>query len=132
MVTAGFIVNLPFHLKKARFFVRKLDLCHLPVLIGRAVEAALDQILTEVSTAVPDWSGGTRIGDAIKKFNFDWGRRVLRRGAIFLLISDGWDRGDPALLGKEMARLQRHCYRLIWLNPQPPRKVSCSSTMAKL
>ena len=77
----------------------------------------LDQILAEVSTAVPDWSGGTRIGDAIKKFNFDWGRRVLGRGAVVLIISDGWDRGDPELLGREMARLQRNSHRVIWLNP---------------
>jgi uncharacterized protein with von Willebrand factor type A (vWA) domain len=80
---------------------------------GREVEAAL----REVSHAVPDWSGGTRIGEALKAFNFDWGRRVLGRGAVVLLISDGWDRGDVELLKREMARLQRTCHRLIWLNP---------------
>lgn len=76
-----------------------------------------DEAITEVARAVPDWSGGTRIGEALKRFNFEWGRRVLRGGAVVLLISDGWDRGDPALLGREMARLQRTCRRLIWLNP---------------
>lgn len=77
----------------------------------------LDRALAEVAGKVSDWSGGTRIGTALKTFNFDWGRRVLGRGAIVLLISDGWDRGDPDLLAEEMARLQRSCHRLIWLNP---------------
>ena len=77
----------------------------------------VDQALRDVSNVVNDWAGGTRIGDALKTFNFQWGRRVLGRGAVVLLISDGWDRGDVNLLGKEMARLQRTCHRLIWLNP---------------
>jgi uncharacterized protein with von Willebrand factor type A (vWA) domain len=77
----------------------------------------VDQALNEVSKTVPDWSGGTRIGQVIKTFNFQWGRRVLGGGAVVLFISDGWDRGDPDLLRKEMERLQRSCYRLIWLNP---------------
>ncbi|MEK7787090.1 MAG: VWA domain-containing protein [Chloroflexota bacterium] len=77
----------------------------------------VDQALRDVANAVNDWSGGTRIGEAIKTFNFDWGRRVLGRGAVVLLISDGWDRGEPALLSGEMARLRRTCHRLIWLNP---------------
>jgi uncharacterized protein with von Willebrand factor type A (vWA) domain len=77
----------------------------------------VDRALREVSAAVPDWSGGTRIGEALKAFNFDWGRRVLGQGAVVLLISDGWDRGDADLLRTEMARLQRTCRRLIWLNP---------------
>jgi hypothetical protein len=77
----------------------------------------VDQALREVARAVPDWSGGTRIGEALRAFNFDWGRRVLGRGAVVLLISDGWDRGEAGLLRREMARLQRSCYRLIWLNP---------------
>jgi hypothetical protein len=77
----------------------------------------IDEAVQVVGNAVQDWSGGTRIGDAIKAFNFKWGRRVLGRGAVVLLISDGWDRGDPALLGHEIGRLQRTAYRLIWLNP---------------
>ncbi len=77
----------------------------------------VDQALNKVSKTVPDWSGGTRIGQAIKTFNFEWGRRVLGGGAVILFISDGWDRGDPNLLRKEMDRLQRSCHRLIWLNP---------------
>lgn len=77
----------------------------------------IETALENVSQVVPDWSGGTRIGAALKRFNFDWSRRVLRHGAITLLISDGWDRGDPDEMRTEMARLQRNCYRLIWLNP---------------
>ncbi len=70
-----------------------------------------------VARHVPDWGGGTRIGEAVRAFNVHWARRVVSRGAIVLLISDGWDRGDPEVLGREMARLQRSCRRLIWLNP---------------
>lgn len=77
----------------------------------------IDRALHNVSALVHDWSGGTRIGEAIKSFNYDWGRRVLGRGAVVLIISDGWDRGDPAVLKKEMDRLHRSCHRLIWLNP---------------
>lgn len=82
-------------------------------LSGREV----DQALRDIGQTVHDWAGGTRIGESLKNFNFQWGRRVLGRGAVVLIISDGWDRGDPALLGQEMARLHRTCHRLIWLNP---------------
>ena len=77
----------------------------------------VERALREVSQAVADWSGGTRIGETLKTFNFDWGRRVLGHGGVVLIISDGWDRGDADLLRAEMARLQRSCHRLIWLNP---------------
>lgn len=77
----------------------------------------VSQALREVSRRVPDWSGGTRIGEVLKTFNFHWARRVLSCGAVVLLISDGWDRGDVARLQLEIARLQRSCRRLIWLNP---------------
>lgn len=77
----------------------------------------IDQALGGVSQVVQDWAGGTRTGDALKDFNFNWGRRVLGRSAVVLIISDGWDRGDMELLEREIARLQRSCYRLIWLNP---------------
>ena len=76
-----------------------------------------DAALAHVSRAVPDWSGGTRIGDALHEFNLRWSRRVLGRGAIVLLVTDGWERGDPARLEQEAARLQRAAYRLIWLDP---------------
>lgn len=77
----------------------------------------IDEAVTEVGSSVLDWGGGTRIGESIKAFNWEWGRRVLGRGAIVLLISDGWDRGDPELLARETARLQRTSHRLLWLNP---------------
>ena len=77
----------------------------------------VERALRDVSRAVEDWSGGTRIGEALKDFNFEWGRRVLGRGAVVLLISDGWDCGDAELLRIEIARLQRSSHRLIWLNP---------------
>lgn len=77
----------------------------------------IDTAVTAIARAVPDWSGGTRIGEALETFNLRWARRVLGRGPIVLLISDGWDRGEPGLLRREVARLQRSCHRLIWLNP---------------
>jgi uncharacterized protein with von Willebrand factor type A (vWA) domain len=77
----------------------------------------LDLALKNVGELVNDWAGGTRIGESLKMFNFQWGRRVLGRGAVVLIISDGWDRGNVELLKREMARLKRNCHRLIWLNP---------------
>ena len=76
-----------------------------------------DQALQRVAAAVTDWSGGTRIGAALLEFNRRWSRRVLGRGAVVIIVSDGWDKGDPVLLQTEIARLQRRCHRLIWLNP---------------
>ena len=76
-----------------------------------------DAAMTAVSHAVRDWSGGTRIGDALRGFHQRWRRRTLRGDSVVILISDGWDRGDPEVLRNEIARLQRSCHRLIWLNP---------------
>ena len=76
-----------------------------------------DAAMTAVSHAVRDWSGGTRIGEALRTFHQRWRRRTLHGDSVVILISDGWDRGDPQLLRKEIARLQRSCHRLIWLNP---------------
>ena len=73
--------------------------------------------LQEVARLVPDWSGGTRIGDALRTFNVEWARRVLGRGAVVLVVSDGWDRGEPEALRREISRLQRSCHRLVWLSP---------------
>jgi uncharacterized protein with von Willebrand factor type A (vWA) domain len=70
-----------------------------------------------VSAMVPDWSGGTRIGEAIARFNREWGRRVLGQGAIVLLITDGLDRDGGVGLAEAMERLHKSCRRLIWLNP---------------
>ena len=76
-----------------------------------------DAALASVSLTMTDWSGGTRIGEAVREFHQRWSRRVLHRGPVVLLISDGWDRGDPVELGDQIARLQRSCHRLVWLNP---------------
>ena len=81
-------------------------------LAGRDPDRALDR----AAGAAADWSGGTRIGDALATLNREHGRR-LGRGAIVVLLSDGWDRGEPRQLGREIARLGRCAYRLIWLNP---------------
>jgi uncharacterized protein with von Willebrand factor type A (vWA) domain len=76
-----------------------------------------DVAIHRVSETVTDWSGGTRIGESLRTFNLRWARRVLRTSGVVIVVSDGWDRGDPALVGTEAARLQRNCHRLIWLNP---------------
>jgi uncharacterized protein len=76
-----------------------------------------DDALAAAAEAVSHWSGGTRIGTAVKEFHQRWGRRALHGGPVVLLISDGWDRGDPEELRAQIARLQRACHRLIWLNP---------------
>ena len=73
--------------------------------------------LADVASAVEDWSGGTRIGEALETFNRDWSRRVTTGGPIALIISDGWDTGDPQLLSTEMARFSRSMHRVVWLNP---------------
>ena len=76
-----------------------------------------DRALSRVSLTVSDWSGGTRIGESFRTFNLRWARRVMRSSAVVVVVSDGWDRGDPELVASETARLQRSCHRLIWLNP---------------
>ena len=77
----------------------------------------LHDAVDAVSGVVPDWSGGTRIGPALRQFHQQWARRVLHQAPVVMLISDGWDRGDPDVLRAQVARLQRSCHRLIWLNP---------------
>ena len=77
----------------------------------------IDRALHGVGRSVHDFSGGTRIGQALAEFNRKWARRVLGHGAIVVIISDGWDRGDPEQLESELSRLRRSAHRLIWLNP---------------
>ncbi|WP_432832175.1 vWA domain-containing protein [Dactylosporangium sp. CA-092794] len=79
--------------------------------------------LERAGRAAPDWSGGTRIGAALKRFNDEYGRRGMARGAVVLVVSDGWETGDPAQVGAEMARLSRLAFRIVWVNPrtQSPR-----------
>jgi uncharacterized protein with von Willebrand factor type A (vWA) domain len=76
-----------------------------------------DRALSKVADAVNDWAGGTRIGESFREFNLRWARRTLRSSGIVIVVSDGWDRGDPALVATETARLRRNCHRLVWLNP---------------
>lgn len=77
----------------------------------------IDGAASAAERHVQDWAGGTRIGEALGTFNREWRGRLLRGGPVALVISDGWDRGDPARLAREVALLQRSCHRLIWLNP---------------
>jgi len=76
-----------------------------------------DVALRKAGERVLDWSGGTRLGDGLRQFNDEWGVRGLARGAIVVVLSDGWDRGDPGVLGEQMARLSRVAHRIIWVNP---------------
>jgi uncharacterized protein with von Willebrand factor type A (vWA) domain len=76
-----------------------------------------DAALRRVADKVVDWNGGTRIGESLRELNQRWVRRAIRSGAVVLVVSDGWERGDPALLAREMATLRRSCHRLIWLDP---------------
>ncbi len=86
--------------------------------ISRALRARDPEVAFQmVSHAVPDWSGGTRIGEALAAFNHDWSRRVLGQGAVVLLVTDGLDRDGAAGLSENMERLHKSCARLIWLNP---------------
>ncbi len=76
-----------------------------------------DVALRAAGARVTDWSGGTRLGVGLRTFNDDWGVRGLARNSIVVIMSDGWDRGDPDLLADQMQRLQRVTHRLIWVNP---------------
>jgi len=75
------------------------------------------QALAAVATRVRDWGGGTRIGDALRAFNVHYARRVMRHGPVVVIVSDGWDRGDPEQLSRELARVRRSSRRIVWLNP---------------
>jgi hypothetical protein len=76
-----------------------------------------DRALRQASQSVRDWSGGTRLGECLQLFNDEWGVRGMARGAIVVVLSDGWDRGNPDVLGEQMQRLQRIAYHLVWVNP---------------
>jgi uncharacterized protein with von Willebrand factor type A (vWA) domain len=83
-------------------------------LASRSPERAIQR----AAAAAPDWSSGTRIGDALREFNNRHGRRGMARGAVVVILSDGWERGDPKLVGREMARLARLAHRIVWVNPR--------------
>jgi uncharacterized protein with von Willebrand factor type A (vWA) domain len=76
-----------------------------------------DEALRRATTRVIDYGGGTRLGDGLRVFNDDWGQRGMARGAIVVILSDGWDRGDPVVLGEQMARLHRVAHKVVWVNP---------------
>lgn len=76
-----------------------------------------DQALQRAADSVEDWSGGTRLGEGLRQFNDDWGARGMARGAVIVILSDGWDRGEPERLASEMARLSRVAHRIVWVNP---------------
>ena len=80
-----------------------------------------DAAMAAVGQAVPDWSGGTRLGDLVKDFLDAWGQRGMARGAVVVVLSDGWERGDATLLGEQMHRLHRLAHRVVWANPRKAR-----------
>ncbi|WP_433211287.1 vWA domain-containing protein [Dactylosporangium sp. CS-047395] len=106
---------------RAEVFTFATRLTRLTRLMARRTTPAA--ALQRAGQAAPDWSGGTRIGAALRRFNDQYGRRGLARGAVVLIVSDGWETGDPAQVGTEMARLRRLAHRIVWVNPrtQSPR-----------
>ena len=109
-----FAEGLSIGARQVESFVFATRLTRITRLLSAARSA---QPLSRVIRDITDWGGGTRIGEALRTFNTQWARRVMRNGPVVLLVSDGWDRGDPAVLAHELARLRRSCRRLIWLNP---------------
>ena len=79
------------------------------------------QALRQAGQAAPDWLGGTRIGAALKEFNDSFGVRGVARGAVVVVVSDGWDTGDPAIVRREMRRLGQVAFRIVWVNPRADR-----------
>jgi uncharacterized protein len=77
-----------------------------------------EQAIQRAAATAPDWSSGTRIGAALKEFNDRYGRRGLARGAVIVILSDGWERGDPDIVDREMARLARLAHKIVWVNPR--------------
>jgi len=112
------LLHFAFALQRARGRVEVfLFSTRLTCVTRELTRGSVDAAVMAVSHRVPDWSGGTRIGDALRTFHVRWARSVLSRRPVVLMVSDGWDRGDPAVLQQQVARLQRSCHRLIWLSP---------------
>jgi uncharacterized protein with von Willebrand factor type A (vWA) domain len=87
--------------------------------LTRALRGHQPQLAIErASAAAHDWSSGTRLGESLKRFNDLHGRRGMARGAVIVIISDGWERGESALLAREMQRLRRLAHRIVWVNPR--------------
>jgi uncharacterized protein with von Willebrand factor type A (vWA) domain len=101
--------------ERAEVFTFATRLTRLTRALARSSPAvALDR----AARLAPDWSGGTRIGEALHRFNDEYGRRGMARGAVVLILSDGWETGDPEVLRREMARLRQVAYRIVWANPR--------------
>jgi uncharacterized protein with von Willebrand factor type A (vWA) domain len=112
------LLNFAYALEKAEARVEAFVFATRLTRITRQLRSrTADSALDRISRGVEDWSGGTRIGEAVGAFNHRYARRVLGHGATVVLISDGWDRGDPQQLAAAMARLQRAAHRVIWMNP---------------
>jgi uncharacterized protein with von Willebrand factor type A (vWA) domain len=109
-----FMYSLVQGVRQAEVFVFGTRLTRLTTALRHS---DVDTALAKMSTLVLDWSGGTRIGESLKNFNYNWLRRVHGRGALVVIVSDGWDRGDINLLETEISRLHRSVYSLVWLNP---------------
>lgn len=105
------LASRPGRVEAFLFATRLTRITHEIARLG--AESAVSAVVNEA----PDWGGGTRIGDALRTFNVQWARRVAGHGPVVLLISDGWDRGEPTLLSAEMSRLARGARRVIWVNP---------------
>ncbi|MBO0849716.1 MAG: VWA domain-containing protein, partial [Pseudonocardia sp.] len=101
--------------ERAEVFTFATRLTRLTRALARATPALA---LERAGRLAPDWSGGTRIGTALRRFNDDYGRPGTARGAVVLIVSDGWDTGDPRVLAREMARLRAVAYRVVWANPR--------------
>ncbi|MBO0824666.1 MAG: VWA domain-containing protein, partial [Actinobacteria bacterium] len=99
----------------AEVFSFATRLTRLTAALARSTPAAA---IAEAAQAAPDWHGGTRLGAALKEFNDRFGRRGMARGAVVLIISDGWDTGDPEIVREEMRRLSLVAFRIVWMNPR--------------
>ncbi|KPV48758.1 CoxE, partial [Kouleothrix aurantiaca] len=109
-----FLYSAAHSLRRVECFVFATRLTRIT---GQLKLRNIDQAIDGAAREVVDWAGGTRIGASLHAFNRQWARRVLGRGAVVLLISDGWEQGEPSVLARELAWLRRRSYRLIWLNP---------------
>lgn len=109
-----FLHTLLAHRRRGQIFTFAT---HLTNVTRTLKDRDVDRALALVGREVTDWASGTRLGECLREFNRDWSRRVLTQGAIVLLVTDGLDRDDAAVLKTEAARLGRSCRRLIWLNP---------------
>jgi uncharacterized protein with von Willebrand factor type A (vWA) domain len=100
---------------RAEVFSFATRLTRLTTALARTTPAAA---IARAAETAPDWHGGTRLGEALKEFNDRYGRRGMARGAVVLIISDGWDTGDPDIVRREMRRLSLVAFRIVWMNPR--------------